>query len=64
VKKYIYTIALDLASPGNQHCANCFGTLSFPIGSGTVVLVKGWMTGKATVGVAFHCGGHVSTDQL
>ena len=21
-----------MASPGNQHCANCIGTLSFPIG--------------------------------
>ena len=20
-----------MASPGNQHCANCIGTLSFPI---------------------------------
>jgi len=28
-EKNIYTIALDLASPGNQHCANCVGTLSF-----------------------------------
>jgi len=23
-----------MASPGNQHCANCYGTLSFPIGGG------------------------------
>jgi len=22
---------LEMASPGNQHCANCVGTLSFPI---------------------------------
>jgi len=29
-KKYIYIIALEMASPGNQHCANCIGTLSFP----------------------------------
>ena len=21
-----------MASPGNQHCANCIGTLSFPVG--------------------------------
>ena len=21
-----------MASPGNQHCASCIGTLSFPIG--------------------------------
>ena len=24
-------LALELASPGNQHCARCIGTLSFPI---------------------------------
>jgi len=30
-EKYIYNIlALEMASPGNQHCANCVGTLSFP----------------------------------
>jgi len=28
---YIYIIALEMASPGNQHCASCIGTLSFPI---------------------------------
>jgi len=22
---------LEMASSGNQHCANCIGTLSFPI---------------------------------
>ena len=27
--KYIYILALEMASPGNQHCANCIGTLSF-----------------------------------
>jgi len=30
-EKYIYILALELASLGNQHCANCIGTLSFPI---------------------------------
>ena len=30
--KYIYILALEMASPGNQHCANCIGTLLFPIG--------------------------------
>jgi len=30
-KKYIFILALEMASPGNQHCANCIGTLSFPI---------------------------------
>ena len=27
----IYILALEMASPGNQHCANCIGTLSFPM---------------------------------
>jgi len=31
LKKYIYYLALEMASPGNQHCASCIGTLSFPI---------------------------------
>jgi len=30
-QKYIYILALEMASPVNQHCANCIGTLSFPI---------------------------------
>jgi len=29
-EKYIYMLALDLASTGNKHCASCIGTLSFP----------------------------------
>jgi len=33
LKKYIYFLALELASPGNRHCASCIGTLSFPIGA-------------------------------
>jgi len=28
-EKYTYILALEMAS--NQHCANCIGTLSFPI---------------------------------
>jgi len=31
LKKYIYILALAMANPENQHCANCIGTLSFPI---------------------------------
>jgi len=27
----IYILALESASPANRHCANCIGTLSFPI---------------------------------
>jgi len=33
--KYIHILALEMASQGNQHCANCIGTLSFPIASFT-----------------------------
>ena len=29
LEKYIYILALEMASPGNQHCANCIGALSF-----------------------------------
>ena len=29
-EKYIYILALEMASPRNQHCANCIGTLSLP----------------------------------
>jgi len=31
-EKYIYILALKMASSGNQHCTNCIGALSFPIG--------------------------------
>ena len=27
-EKYTYILALELASPGNQHCASCISTLS------------------------------------
>ena len=30
-EKHIYISALEMASPGNRHCANCIGTLSFPV---------------------------------
>jgi len=30
-EKCIYILALEMDSPGNQQCANCIGTLSFPI---------------------------------
>jgi len=29
-EKYIYILALEMASP-YQHCANCIGTLLFPL---------------------------------
>jgi len=31
IEQYIYILASEMASPGNQHCANCIGTLSFPM---------------------------------
>ena len=30
-KKYIYILALDMESQGDQHCTSCIGTLSLPI---------------------------------
>jgi len=30
-KKFIYILASEMASPGNQHCASCIGALLFPI---------------------------------
>ena len=30
-EKYIYILALEMASSGNRHCASCIGALSFPI---------------------------------
>ena len=30
-EKYINILALEMASPGNQHCANCIGAPSVPI---------------------------------
>ena len=30
-EKCIDILELEMASPGNQHCANCIGTLSFPL---------------------------------
>ena len=30
-EEYIYILALEMASPGNQHCVSCIGALSFPI---------------------------------
>jgi len=30
-EQYIDIFALEMASPANQHCANCIGALSFPM---------------------------------
>jgi len=32
-EKYIKILELGIASPDNQHCANCIGTLLFPMGA-------------------------------
>ena len=31
LKKYIYIVVLEMASPGKQHCASCIGTLSLSL---------------------------------
>jgi len=42
-EKYIYILAVKMASPGNQHCADCIGTLSFPVLScGLIKLFARW----------------------
>ena len=41
IEKYIYTLALEMASPGNRHCASCIGTLSFPVDEAGVVMFLG-----------------------
>jgi len=30
-EKYVNILALQVASPENRHCANCIGTLSYPM---------------------------------
>ena len=30
-KKHVNILALEMASPGNPHCASCIGTLSVPV---------------------------------
>jgi len=44
-----YMLALEIASPGNQHCVNCIGTLSFHIGR-----VSGWLRTKSGIPVNGH----------
>jgi len=35
-EKYIYILALEMVSAGNQHCANCIGAVSFRAAEMTV----------------------------
>ena len=37
LEEYVNIVALEMAAPGNQHCANCIGTLLLPL-SMTVLL--------------------------
>jgi len=39
-ERYLYVLALEMASPWNQHGANCIGTLSFPADIVCVFVVK------------------------
>ena len=36
-EKYINILALEMASRGNRHCANCIGTLWFPVAATVTV---------------------------
>jgi len=39
-KSTVCTSALEMASRGNQHCASCIGTLSFPMPCAALVKHK------------------------
>ena len=60
--KNIFIFTSEMASPGNQHCANCIGTLSFPIEgkcpactypSFTLYTVQRWLNIQRTNGLRF-----------
>ena len=40
-EKYINILALEMVIPGKRHCANCIGTLSFPMFGHVTSLVFG-----------------------
>jgi len=42
-EKYVYISALEMASPQHQHCANCFGALSFPIYRPAIRSTGAWL---------------------
>ena len=56
-EKYIYILALEMASSGNQHCASCIGTLAFPM---TRSLHAGFCFQGRPVGHAPHCRHHAT----
>jgi len=39
-EKNIYILALEMAGPGNQHCASCIDTLSFPVSQSTDLICR------------------------
>ena len=43
-EKYIDISALEMARPGNQHCASCIGALSFPVAILALCKRRGWKT--------------------
>jgi len=45
-EKYIHILALEMASPENQHCAICIGTVSFSIAKTELVLGVAAATGN------------------
>jgi len=51
-EKYIHILALEMASPGNRHCANCIGALLFS------------MSKSVCLSVCLHVGEHVSGTQV
>jgi len=53
-EKYICISALEMASPENQHCTNCIGTLSF------LIIYKHDVMHKSEVGLhnILHCQAH------
>jgi len=48
-EKYIYILAIQMASPGKQHCANYIGTLSFPIVLPTLNLIDFEIVGMTEI---------------
>jgi len=56
LEKYIDILALEMAGPWNQHCANCIGTVSCPVVFFTAppkikLSTTNWTTLRATGGV-------------
>ena len=48
-EKYIYILALEMASAGNRHCANCVGVLSLPSWWRSTVAKRRSLTGELSL---------------